>query len=114
MSIRDSHGNRHMINGSHPQEQVGSGACGSDQVVGGPPCAASSGNGDLSARTSALNVVFGGLQIAEKVSVRSTRTSCSRKPASPAYATHEIMGKPFDADNADDYLKALGSGDHDT
>jgi hypothetical protein len=105
-----------MINVLHPQEQVGSGACGRDQVVGGPPCAASSGNGDLSAhvRTSALNVVFGGLQIAEQVSVRSTRTSCSRKPGSPAYATHEFMGKPFDADNADDYLKALGSGDHDT
>src|ERR1700722_1749772 len=64
MSNRDGHANRHMIDGLHPsQEQVGSFAYGRDHVVGGSPCAAFSDDGDLSAhvRTSALNVVFGGL-----------------------------------------------------
>ena len=70
MSNRDSHGNRDMIDGLHPsQEQVGSFACGRDHVVDGSPCTASSDDGDLSAhvRTSALNVVFGGLPVRRAV-----------------------------------------------
>jgi nitrate/nitrite transport system substrate-binding protein len=58
--------------------------------------------------------VFGGLQIAEQVfravdAHKLLKEAGLAAPSSP-YATHEIMGKPFDADNADDYLKAFAIG----